>query len=130
MINTQTMGEITYGSKDLRFPAERVAMADGKYFDKWVTDLLKSKPVFFDPHERYVENLIRCFNEVYLVEAAKEQKAATQQAIEHEKAVEKAAQQPQPQSQDESIPSEELHTMWEHRNKDYGIKRLKQLGRL
>ena len=61
----------------------------------------------------------------------KEKKAATQQVIEQEKAVEQAKQQPQPQGQVESIPADELEAMREHQQgMDYGMKRLRELGRL
>ena len=55
----------------------------------------------------------------------------SQQVIEQEKAIEQAKQQPQPQGQVESIPADELEAMREHQQgMDYGMKRLRELGRL
>ena len=131
MVNLETMGSLIPNSKQLRFPIDRVGIADNKYFDKWLTDLLKSKPIFFEPQERYQESLKDFYTRVYLVESEREQKATTQQNIEQEKAIEQAKQQPQPQGQFESIPADELEAMREHQQgMDYGMKRLRELGRL
>jgi hypothetical protein len=131
MINVETMGSLIHGSKQLRFPADRIGMADGKYYDKWLTDLLKSKPVFFEPQERYQESLKEFYTKVYLVESEKENKAATQENIEQEKAIEQAKQQPEPQGQIDSIPADELEEMREHQQgMDYGMRRLREMGRV
>jgi len=131
LINVETCEKIIPGNKSLRWPIDRVLMADGKYYDKWLTDYLKSKPVFFEPQERYQESLKEFYTRVYLVEGEKEKKATTQQAIEQEKAVEQAKQQPQPQGQFEAIPTDEFDAMREHRESmDYGMRRLREMGRV
>ena len=111
-INTVTCEKIIPGNKSLRWPIDRVLMADGKYYDKWLTDYLKSKPVFFEPQERYQESLKEFYTRVYLVEGEKEKKATTQQAIEQEKAVEQAKQQPQGEDTYKA-PANELHAIYE-----------------
>jgi len=112
MINVETMGALIHGSKQLRFPIDRVSMADGKYYDKWLTDCLKSKPVFFEPQERYQESLKEFYTKVYFVEHEKENKIATQQAIEQEKVATEQAKQPQVEDT-YRIPDSELQAIRE-----------------
>jgi len=50
---------------DKRFPIDRVQFIDGKAYDKWLSDALKSKPIPFDPHSAWVEGLIQFYTEVY-----------------------------------------------------------------
>jgi hypothetical protein len=86
MINLETMNALIPGNKELRFPIDRVGVAGNAYFCKWLTDYLGTKPVLFEPHDLYVEALIRCYNEVYLVEYDREQKTQRQQTIAQEEA--------------------------------------------
>ena len=117
-------------NKDERFPIERIGMlSGGVYFDKWLSDLLKHKPILFSSPE-YADRIVDVY-ELYKKEHEQEHMAATQQVIEQEKAIEQAKQQPQPQGQVESISADELEAMREHQQgMDYGMKRLRELGRL
>ncbi len=63
---------------DPRFPIDRVAQSsDGKFYDKWLSDGLKSKPIFFDNREKYVDALCRFYHEVYWKIAEEERAAKT-----------------------------------------------------
>jgi hypothetical protein len=54
---------------DAQFPIERIGFdSTGKPYDKWLTDALKAKPIFFDD-PAYVDKLILFYNTVYLPQA-------------------------------------------------------------
>jgi hypothetical protein len=113
-------------NKDPRFPASRIGQADGKYYDMWLTVLLKSKPILFDSPQ-YVDHSVECFQKVYLVEHDKEQKGQQSQTL----AVEGLAKQEQPQPYSETpIPQSELEAMWERPELDYGMRELHKRGRI
>jgi hypothetical protein len=56
-----------------RFPINRVGFLQERPFDKWLSDGLKEKPIFFDS-PNYIEKLIQFYNEVYLPLHEKEEK--------------------------------------------------------
>lgn len=66
---------------DPRFPASRCRELQGRYFDAWLTDGLKSKPVFFDSLE-YVNKLIEFHDTVYVPLKEKEQEPKTDSSLE------------------------------------------------
>ena len=76
-------------NKDVRFPANRIGQADGKYYDKWLTDYLKSKPILFESPQ-YTDKLVEFYQTVYLPEYKKEQADANKQALAQEQANEAA----------------------------------------
>lgn len=56
------------------YPKERIGFADNQPYDRWLTDELKEKrPVFFSPHDRWLEKLAEFYEKVYLVEYQREQ---------------------------------------------------------
>ncbi|OPX97536.1 MAG: hypothetical protein A4E59_00698 [Syntrophorhabdus sp. PtaB.Bin027] len=129
-INTVTCEKIIPGNKSLRWPVDRCKQVDGLWADSWLQDALHSKPILFSSPQ-YNDKLIEFYNTFYLKEHAKENKTATQQNIEQEKAIEQAKQQPQPQGQFEAIPTDEFDAMREHRESmDYGMRRLREMGRV
>ena len=61
-----------------RFPAARIGQteSEGKYYDKWLMAALKSsKIIFFEPYDRYINELKRWSKEIYLPALQKEQEA-------------------------------------------------------
>jgi hypothetical protein len=113
MINLETMNALIPGNKELRFPIDRIGVAGNAYFCKWLTDYLDTKPVLFEPHERYVESLIRCYNEVYLVEHRREEKQK-QTTIAEQEAANKALVL---EKMKNFVPQKDLHSpegMWGH----------------
>ena len=56
---------------DPRFPADRVGEGDFRYYDKWLTEALKSKPIFFD-QENYIDKLLEFYEKIYLAAYFKE----------------------------------------------------------
>jgi hypothetical protein len=58
---------------DKRFSISRCRELQGRYYDVWLSDGLKEKPIFFDS-PNYIEKLIQFYNEVYLPLHEKEQK--------------------------------------------------------
>ena len=61
-------------NRDKRYPVERCGQdKDGRWFDRWLTDGLKSKqPIFFDDKEKYIDALCRYYKEVYWATAERE----------------------------------------------------------
>ena len=60
-------------NRDPRFPIDRVAQdKDGRWYDRWVTEGLKGKPVYFEPQKQYEDALCRYYHEVYWATAEKE----------------------------------------------------------
>ena len=57
---------------DSRYPIDRVGFLQEKPFDRWLTNGLKEKALFFDS-PTYTEKLIQFYNEVYLPLHEKEQ---------------------------------------------------------
>ena len=49
---------------DPRFPIDRVGFLQERVYDRWLTDALKSKPIFFDSPD-YVEKLTVFFETIY-----------------------------------------------------------------
>jgi hypothetical protein len=76
-------------NKDVRFPISRCGQVDGKFYDKWLTDYLKSKPILFDSPQ-YTDKLVEFYQTVYLPEYKKEQADANKQALAQEQANEAA----------------------------------------
>jgi len=111
-INIITVEKMIPGNKHLRWPVDRCKQVDGKWADSWLTDFLHSKPILFDSPQ-YKEKLIEFYKTVYLGEAQKDEKAATQQAIEEEKAIERAKQEQPYQECETTIPAQEMQLFYE-----------------
>jgi len=117
-------------NKDERFPISRVGqLSDGTFIDRYLTELLGSKPIAFDA-PNYADKIVEVY-QLYKKTFDEEHQAEQARMVQNEKAIAQAAQQPQPQGQVESIPADELEAMREHQQgMDYGMKRLRELGRL
>jgi hypothetical protein len=55
---------VKYPQGGKRFPYTRCRELSGRFFDSWLTDALKSKPIFFDSPD-YVDRLIEFFEKIY-----------------------------------------------------------------
>jgi len=79
---------------DERFPIDRIQWVDGKAHDRWLTEGLGlRKPIPFDPHDKWVEGMIRFYREVYLPR------------YEQEKSVEEPVEQKHPADEEDSEES-------------------------
>ncbi len=126
-INIATVEKMIPGNKSLRWPVDRCKQVDGKWADNWLTDFLNSKPILFDSPQ-YTDRLMECYEKVYLVEAAKEQKEEQVRMAEQQKAAQQAEPSP---GHTNVIPQSELQAMNENRESmDYGMRRLRELRRL
>lgn len=112
LINIETCEKLIPGNKQLRWPVDRCRQVDGKWADSWLTDFLHSKPILFDSPQ-YNEKLIEFYKTVYLVESQKDERTATQKAIEEEKAIERAKQEQPYQEGELTIPAEEMQLFYE-----------------
>jgi len=112
LINIETCEKLIPGNKQLRWPVDRCKQIDAKWVDSWLTDFLHSKPILFDSPQ-YADKLIEFYKTVYLVESQKDEKAATQQAIEEEKAIERAKQEQPYQECETTIPAQEMQLFYE-----------------
>jgi hypothetical protein len=114
-------------NKNERFPIDRIGMmSNGTYFDRWLSELLKSKPILFNSNE-YPDRLVDAY-ELYKKTFEGEQKAEADR-------IAKAAgiqQGPEPPYvEEQKIPDEELKAMWEKPDLgDYGMNRLRELRRI
>ena len=87
---------------DKRFPVERCGQdQNGRWYDRWLTDGLKSKPIFFDDQEKYIDALCRYYHEVYWATAEKEKAEKQAQTLK----IEEAKVAPPPPANDGVSPS-------------------------
>lgn len=99
-------------NKDVRFPISRCGQVDGKFYDKWLTDYLKSKPILFDSPQ-YIDRLIEFYNTIYLKEHEKEQAELNKQSLAQEAANKALVLE----KMKNFVPQKDLHSpegMWGH----------------
>jgi hypothetical protein len=53
-------------NKSPSFPVDRCVQEGGRWFDRWLSDGLKTKLIPFEPVEAHTEKLVKFYNEVYL----------------------------------------------------------------
>lgn len=98
-------------NKNERFPIDRIGMmSNGAYFDRWLTELLKSKPILFSSSE-YPDRLVDAY-ELYKKTFEEEAKIETNRIAKAQKAAEQTPEPPY--VEDYRPPAEEMAALREN----------------